>query len=177
VTSLILVEGGLSAADIGKVVERMTSDKWADLATATPEDLPVFEYRVREGEYIPFREASAGQQATALLSMLLRSPGAPLVIDQPEEDLDNQIMLKIVEQLWDAKRQRQLIFSSHNANFVVNGDAELVLCCENRIAGEQSGGVIRHQGAIDVPQIKEEITRVMEGGADAFKLRQQKYGF
>jgi predicted ATPase len=75
---------------------------------------------------------------------LLNQPGPPLLIDQPEEDLDNPVMQEIVEQLWNAKQKRQIIFVSHNANLVVNGDAELVAWCDYRKAGDQSGGNSRH---------------------------------
>lgn len=137
----------------------------------------MFEYRARENQYIPFANASAGQQATALLKALLNQPGPPLIIDQPEEDLDNPVMLQVVGQIWQAKKSRQLILSSHNANLVVNGDAELVVWCDYRSAADHSGGQIRGTGAIDVPVICSAIKQVMEGGEAAFKLRKDKYGF
>jgi type III restriction enzyme len=59
----------------------------------------------------------------------------------------------------------------------VNGDAELVACCDYVKAGDQTGGRIKAVGAIDNLAIKEEITLVTEGGAQAFKLRMEKYGF
>jgi len=86
----------------------------------------------------------------------------PLVIDQPEEDLDNEIVQEVVEWLWKAKQQRQLIFSSHNANLVVNGDAELVVVCQHRTAGDQSRGKIALEGAIDMPDVCKAITAIME---------------
>ena len=140
-------------------------------------DSPVFEFRAREEDYIPFENASAGQQATALLKALLNQPGPPLIIDQPEEDLDNPVILEVVEQVWRAKSVRQLIFASHNANLVVNGDAELVVWCDHRKRGDHSRGMIAGQGAIDIPQICTAIKKVMEGGETAFKLRRDKYGF
>ena len=138
---------------------------------------PVFEYRTREKEYISFHDASVGQQATALLKTLLNQPGPPLIIDQPEEDLDNPVMLEIVEQVWKAKQKRQLIFASHNANLVVNGDAELVVWCDYRTAGDQSRGTIGGQGAIDVDDVRDAIKKIMEGGEEAFNMRKEKYGF
>jgi type III restriction enzyme len=60
---------------------------------------------------------------------------------------------------------------------VVNGDAELIICCDYRTTATESGGQIKLTGAIDVPEINHEITEVMEGGVEAFKLRYQKYGF
>ena len=103
----------------------------------------VFEYQTREGDFIDFDVASAGQQATALMRVLLAQPGPPLIVDQPEDDLDTQVVQDVVERIWQAKFHRQLIFASHNANLVVNGDAELVVCCDYRIAGDQSGGKIK----------------------------------
>jgi chromosome segregation protein len=155
----------------------LNSDNWLELCLIPLGDKPVFEYRRREAEYIPFVEASAGQQATALLSVLLNQDGPPLVIDQPEDDLNTQVILDIVEQIWKAKRRRQLIFASHNANAVVHGDADLVISCDYRVAGEQSGGVIKCEGAIDVESIRNEIATVLEGGREAFRLRKEKYGF
>ena len=67
--------------------------------------------------------------------------------------------------------------ASHNANLVVNGDAELVVWCDNRRQGDQSGGRIAGEGAIDVDDVRAAIKRVMEGGEDAFNLRMRKYGF
>ncbi len=159
------------------IARSLKPEAWISLLLTDLEDLPEFEYRARESEYIRFDVASAGQQATALMYVLLNQAGPPLVIDQPEDDLDNKVMGEIVREIWAAKSRRQLVFSSHNANLVVNGDAELVVCCDYRIAGDQSGGKIKLLGAIDVPEINSEITAVMEGGRAAFTLRQAKYGF
>ncbi len=93
------------------------------------------------------------------------------------EDLDNPVMLEIVEQVWQAKQKRQLIFASHNANLVVNGDAELVAWCEYRTKGDQSGGKVGGEGAIDMPDVRDAIKAIMEGGEAAFNLRKDKYGF
>ncbi len=168
---------GLTKNDLLKISQKLTPEAWLDLCLTTITDEPIFEYRTRENEYIPFSDASAGQQATSLLTVLLNQGGMPLIIDQPEDDLDNKVVVQIVEQIWKAKQSRQLIFSSHNANLVVNGDAELVICCDYRPGIDQSGGQVKCQGAIDVKPIRDEITNVMEGGEAAFKLRKQKYGF
>ena len=172
-----LKAAGMTAGEIGRIAAQLTPDEWLALSLTPIESLPVFEYRAREGEYIPFGNASAGQQATALLKTLLNEAGPPLIIDQPEEDLDNPVMLEIVEQVWKAKQKRQLIFTSHNANLVVNGDAELVAWCEYRTKGDQSRGTIAGEGAIDVPSVRDAIKRIMEGGEAAFNLRREKYGF
>ena len=119
-----------TAGEQDRLAGRLKSEDWLALSLTPVNSVPVFGYRAREGEYIPFRNASAGQQATALLKTLLNQAGPPLIIDQPEEDLDNPVMLEIVERVWQAKQNRQLIFVSHNANLVVNGDADLVAWCD-----------------------------------------------
>lgn len=173
----ILAAVGLTIGDLDRIARALKPEDWLALSLTPIKSMPVFEYRARESEYIPFRNASAGQQATALLKTLLNQVGPPLIIDQPEEDLDNPVMLEVVEQVWRAKQKRQLIFASHNANLVVNGDAELVVCCDYRTTGDQSRGTIVAEGAIDVPDVRDAIKRIMEGGEAAFNLRKAKYGF
>lgn len=168
---------GLGLADQRRLAPKLTPDGWLDLSLTPLADHPEFLYRSKENEYIPFGSASAGQQASALLATLLSQGGMPLIIDQPEDDLDSDTVQQIVARIWQAKNQRQLIFASHNANLVVNGDADLVLACSYVKSGDQSAGHISKQGAIDVQEIRDEITRVMEGGERAFKLRKEKYGF
>jgi chromosome segregation protein len=154
-------------------------EKWLDLSLAELEFNPVFQYCTNKSrsEYIAFVDASAGQQATALFTALLNQEGASLIIDQPEDDVDSKVVKGIIERIWTAKSKRQLIFASHNANFVVNGDAELVICCDYVKAGDQTAGTITLTGAIDNQKIRDEITSVTEGGEEAFKLRKEKYGF
>lgn len=173
----MLSAAGFNKQDIERIAKKIRPEDWLEIALTELEDVPLFEYMQREGEYIPFANASAGQQATALLRVLMNQQGPPLVIDQPEEDLDNQVILKVVEEIWKAKKNRQILFTSHNANIVVNGDADLVVCCDYRVAGDQSGGRIKCEGAIDVNDIRKEITAVMEGGRAAFEMRRDKYGF
>lgn len=181
VTRLPLVphldSAGFTQKDKLAIARQLEPSAWLGLALYDLKDLPIFEYQVRDQDFLPFENASPGQQATALLSILLLQDGPPLLIDQPEDDLNMKIINEIVQTLWDAKTHRQVIFTSHNANLVVNGDAELVICCDYRTTTAESGGRIKLTGAIDIPEINREITDVMEGGVEAFKLRQQKYGF
>ncbi|GGG94154.1 hypothetical protein GCM10007415_31520 [Parapedobacter pyrenivorans] len=162
-----------------RIVEILTPEAWLNLATKEIEFSPQFQYITNShmGDVIPFSEASAGQQATALLTVLLNQPGTPLVIDQPEDDIDNRAIKDIIKNIWEAKKKRQLIFTSHNANLVVNGDAELVVFCDYRESRSQTRGIIKAEGAIDYKIVRDEITSVMEGGEKAFRLRKDKYGF
>jgi type III restriction enzyme len=127
-------------------------------------------------EFIPFHEASPGQQATALMRTLLADEGPPLLIDQPEEDLDNEQIRAISERIAETKHNRQLIFVSHNANIVVNGDSELVVRFDYA-PSNKTKGIIDRTGSIDFQPIKDIIASVIEGGREAFELRRQKYGF
>jgi len=162
-----------------RIAEVLTPENWLSIATIEIEFNPEFKYTTNSqlGDVILFSEASAGQQATALLTVLLNQPGTPLIIDQPEDDIDNRAIEDIIKNIWDAKKKRQLIFTSHNANLVVNGDAELVICCDYRESASQTRGMIKSEGAIDFKAIRDEITSVMEGGEKAFRLRKDKYGF
>ncbi|MCS4102804.1 TrlF family AAA-like ATPase [Salinibacter ruber] len=171
-----LVECELEEKHLGKIARHLSPEDWLDLAVTRLDDQPQFEYRVQD-EYIDFASASAGQQATALLQALLNQSGPPLIIDQPEDDLDNQVIQKVVKEIWTAKHERQLIFASHNANLVVNGDADLVVCFESDLDGGEASGSIDATGAIDVEKIRSQITDIMEGGQEAFELRKEKYGF
>ncbi|MCK4297579.1 MAG: AAA family ATPase [Candidatus Marinimicrobia bacterium] len=175
----ILTESGLNDVNRQRITEIFSSDNWLKMLTQEIDFEPTFDYSTNNemGDVIPFSEASAGQQATALLSVLLNQDGTPLLIDQPEDDIDNKAIDEIIKSIWSAKRKRQLIFASHNANFVVNGDAELVVCFDYKESSQQTHGVINIEGAIDKKSVRDEITSVMEGGEKAFILRKDKYGF
>ena len=126
-------------------------------------------YQKRDGSEIEFRKASQGEQAATLLNILMNQSRGPLIIDQPEEDLDNKIINDIIRTIRRTKDDRQLILSTHNANIAVNGDSELVV--------EMSLGKKNATGAIDEPDICSAVTCTMEGGKDAFELRRKKYNF
>jgi len=126
-------------------------------------------YQQRQDGEIEFRKASQGEQAATLLNILMNQSRGLLIIDQPEEDLDNTIINDIIKTIRKTKDDRQLIISTHNANIVVNGDSELVI--------EMYLGQNRASGAIDETAIRDAVTLTMEGGKDAFELRRKKYNF
>lgn len=126
-------------------------------------------FHIREGNPIEFRKASQGEQAATLLNILMNQSHGPLIIDQPEEDLDNKIINEIIKTIRAAKDRRQLILATHNANIAVNGDSENVI---EMVLGQQVAG-----GAIDEELVCNAITNTMEGGKDAFELRRKKYNF
>ena len=155
------------------VTERMDTTRVEAIATAVARPEITLLYR-DGGREISFDKASEGQRAAALLFMLLEQPGGPLIIDQPEGDLDNRIIAELTDKLHEAKQNRQLIFASHNANIVVNGSAELVGHLDLKDSGDRKFAIT---GAIDKPEVCKVITSTMEGGEKAFKDRQDKYGY
>ncbi|MCY4057934.1 MAG: phosphoesterase, partial [Gammaproteobacteria bacterium] len=141
------------------------------LNTAPAEEPPVWQ---------PLEDLSTGQKATAVLLLLLLESGAPLVVDQPEDDLDNRFITEgIVPRMREEKQRRQFIFSTHNANIPVLGDAELIVGLS--AAGEADSGRARvapeHTGSIDSRSVRELVEEILEGGREAFETRRRKYGF
>jgi type III restriction enzyme len=175
----IIEKAKFTAANKRKISELLNQEGMIRLAGIRLDFLPKFFYKTfnEMGDKIPFEEASAGQQATSLLNVLFNQEGFPLIIDQPEDDIDNRAIERIIKKLWGSKKKRQIIISSHNANLVVNGDSELVVCCDYNATSEQTKGHIKYEGSIDSNDIRQEITSIMEGGERAFKLRKAKYGF
>ncbi len=123
---------------------------------------------------------STGQKATAVLLLLLLESDSPLVVDQPEDDLDNRFITDgVVPTMKDEKRKRQFIFSTHNANIPVLGDAELIIGLSTAIQNDTIHGRIKehHMGSIDMQPVREMVEEILEGGKSAFEMRRQKYGF
>ncbi|URQ78723.1 hypothetical protein NO561_14650 [Xanthomonas oryzae pv. oryzae] len=124
----------------------------------------------------PLNKLSTGQQCTAILHMLLLENVDPLLMDQPEDNLDNAFIAdRIVAELREAKTSRQFLFATHNANIPVFGDAEWIGVFT---AAENQGCLgLEAQGSIDVPVIRDQVARLLEGGRDAFIQRKEKYEF
>ena len=125
-------------------------------------------------------DLSKGQKATAVLLLLLLESDAPLIIDQPEDDLDNRFITEdIVPKMRDEKRHRQFLFSTHNANIPVLGDAELILGLTAMGEANQGRAQIarEHMGSIDSQSVQEVVKDLLEGGKEAFETRRLKYGF
>jgi hypothetical protein len=128
-------------------------------------------------QWIAIDDLSKGQQAIAILMMLLLDSDAPLIVDQLEDDLDSRfISTQIVPTVKSEKRRRQFVFSTHNANVPVLADAELV------VGLTAEGGHLRratiepkHLGAVDKPTVRELIEERLEGGRDAFEARRRRY--
>lgn len=137
-----------------------------------PEDEVQVSYRVPGSDgFRSVSQASAGQKTSAILSFLMAYGDEPLILDQPEDDLDNALIYElIVKQIRDNKRRRQIIVVTHNPNIVVHGDAEWVLPLKfhrGSIQEDRSGGLQ------EIP-VREAICEIMEGGVEAFEQRYRK---
>jgi hypothetical protein len=118
---------------------------------------------------------SPGQRCTALLPLILLEGDAPLIIDQPEDNLDNRLIFDVVvDVLRSLKGHRQIICSTHNPNIPVSGDAEQIVVLE---APSRRRGSVRCQSGIDSPEIIDHVKTIMEGGETAFEVRARKYNY
>lgn len=155
------------------LTKRWEKPEWADhVLVWYPEDDLRIEYQ-RDNGWYAISEGSQGQRSAALLAFLLAFGEEPIVLDQPEDDLDNHLIYDlIVRQIRENKLRRQLIVITHNPNVVVNGDAELVHVME--FARGQC--IVQHSGALQEETVREEVCRVMEGGHEAFARRWKRLG-
>ena len=139
-----------------------------------PEDGLLVEYS-RKGDGRDFQsigQASAGQRAAAMLAFLLAHGNEPLVLDQPEDDLDNHLIYGlVVQQIRSNKLRRQLIIVTHNPNIVVNGDAELI-----HVLDFNHQCHVKQTGSLQDQAMRHEVCQVMEGGEEAFERRYQRLG-
>lgn len=139
-----------------------------------PEDGLQVEYS-RKGDGRDFQsisQASAGQRAAAMLAFLLAHGHEPLVLDQPEDDLDNHLIYGlVVQQIRSNKLRRQLVIVTHNPNIVVNGDAELI-----HVLDFNHQCHVKQTGSLQDQAMRREVCQVMEGGEEAFERRYQRLG-
>ena len=157
---------------------RMTAEQIHDLEAIDLEDRVKLELNISHTgvQYRPLDYLSTGQQCTAILHVLLIDNKDPLVMDQPEDNLDNAFIAeRIVQELRTAKTERQFLFATHNANIPVFGDAEWIGVCSS--SEDHAEMPVEEQGSIDVPVIRDRVANILEGGREAFMQRKEKYGF
>lgn len=118
------------------------------------------------------KEHSLGQRSSALIIFLLTLKESDIImIDQPEDDLDNQTIYNdVIKVLRELKNETQFIFATHNPNIPVLGDSEQVIACEY-----DQDKIKLNPGSIDKKEIQKEIIDIMEGGEEAFNNRKQIY--
>ncbi len=155
------------------VIKGLNEEQLDELTLLIPEDEIGIKYKPNgSNSFKVLTNASAGQKTSAILTFLLSFGETPLLLDQPEDDLDNHLIYDlIVERLKRTKERRQIIVVSHNANIPVNGDSEWVICMDSEVSGIR----VLCNGAVEEEIVKREICDVMEGGENAFKLRARRY--
>jgi ABC-type lipoprotein export system ATPase subunit len=121
----------------------------------------------------PLKDHSLGQRASALILFLLtQKENDILIIDQPEDDLDNQTIYQdVIHEIKELKGEMQFMFATHNANIPVWGDSEILVACEYIVGKE----IKLEIGSIDRQPIQEKIINIMEGGGEAFNIRRNIY--
>lgn len=164
----------LTAGNADKIVNGFDEQDLYRMEEFELEDVFQIELFVN-GQFKALQNLSKGQQCTAILNVLLVDNRDPLIVDQPEDNLDNAFIAdSLITTIRDNKIKRQYIFATHNANIPVFGDAELIIAMtEVDGAGRISNDGI---GSIDVQTVKEKVINILEGGRAAFIMREEKYG-
>lgn len=167
---LLMDSGELNADQAAKMLVTFCRPTiLAGLETVELLDEPTIELRDGEG-YKPSTQLSTGQKCTTILPILLLESENPLLIDQPEDNLDNSFIFEaVVANIQTVKATRQLIFVTHNPNIPVLGEAERVVVMESD--GER--GKKTREGTVD--ECKESIITLLEGGEEAFIKRGKRY--
>jgi DNA repair ATPase RecN len=131
---------------------------------------PVLKYQGKD-----LNKISVGQKGTVYLKMMLATEAfsKPIIFDQPEDDLDNEfIMEDLIELFKNLKKYRQVIIVTHNANLVVNADAEQIIIAKN-----EKGKLNYSSGSLENQTINDNICKILEGGRTAFEKRRDKYKY
>ncbi len=156
-----------------KLINSLNDAQIDEIELMLPEDEIEIQYKpTADASFRSLSTASAGQKTTAILTFILSYGNVPLILDQPEDDLDNRLVYElVVDRLKLAKEKRQLIVVTHNANIPVNGDAEYI----NSMDSESRFLKVIQKGTVEQSSIKSEICQVMEGGEIAFEMRSKRY--
>ena len=146
------------------------NERLVELELLEVHDQPVIE--LNDSGWRELSEMSDGQQCTTLLSITMVERDVPLIIDQPEDMLDNKfIFSEVVQLVRSIKHDRQIIAATHNANIPVLGDAEQIIVMRSNA----NTGFYSECGSIDSEDVKELTQDILEGGEQAFRRRNEKY--
>ena len=161
------------SAKFNNVIKGLNNEQIAEISMFIPEDYIEIEYKPSGSNvYKSLKNASAGQRTSAILTFILSDGDTPLILDQPEDDLDNHLIYDlVVERLRICKEKRQIIVVTHNANIPVNGDAELIVAMDSNSRYVK----VYKSGGVEEDELRTEICNVMEGGEKAFLMRANRY--
>ena len=155
-------------------LRKLQPERLDRLALYLPDDAVDVSFRDprdTNGQWKKLSHGSPGQQTAALLAFVLGYGDEPIILDQPEDDLDNTLIYELlVRRLRETKQARQIIVVTHNPNIVVHGDVEFIVSLD-AVAG-QTRTVFA--GGLQEQKARDEICRVMEGGREAFDTRYRR---
>ena len=168
---------GFSEKVFNNIIDRTNIEDWIKLSVVLADDHVEVKYKRSGQTPIPILNASPGERAVELLRLSLQTTSGPIIIDQPEDDLDNDFLAHhLVDLIHQAKENNQLIFASHSANLVVHGDSDLIHVLGTKEDESGKGKCYRlNSGTIDQSDICSKIEAIMEGGRRAFETRRRKY--
>jgi ATPase subunit of ABC transporter with duplicated ATPase domains len=168
---MLTQRAGLEEERARRILESLrTSGKAYEIETVDLGDTPSIEL-LDGDQYKESPKLSTGQRCTTILPILLVQSERPLLIDQPEDNLDNAFVFEtIVAALRSVKGKRQVIFVTHNPNIPVLGEAERVFV----FGSDGQRGTLRQVGTVD--ECKGRIEQILEGGREAFLQRKARYG-
>jgi ABC-type lipoprotein export system ATPase subunit len=163
---------GITEDRANRIANFLGRQQTEKILTAEIEDAVAMKLFVGD-DYQDTERLSTGQRCTVILPILLLHENQALIIDQPEDHLDNAFIVEtLVQAILRRQQGSQLILSSHNANIPVLGDARRVVL----LGSDGKRGFVKHAGALGEPSTVEAITSVMEGGREAFQRRAAFYG-
>ncbi|MGB3346645.1 MAG: AAA family ATPase [Candidatus Humimicrobiia bacterium] len=137
-----------------------------------PKDIPSIKFRKEDGNYNPLSELSVGQKCTALLIIALSEGVRPIIIDQPEDSLDNSSIYKdVVTKLRTGKEKRQFILTTNNSSVGVASDSDNFIILKSTA----TQGYIECFGALDKDEVRSKVINHLEGGPKPYKLKSKKY--
>ena len=169
-----LMNVGVAEGNAERMIQKLSDESLFEIERIDVPCLPQISLkREGESEYTNLNLLSVGEKCSAILTIALLRKDKPLIIDQPEDDLDYVFIIEsIVEGIRQAKQDRQIIVATHNPNIPVLGDAEMVF----RVARQPEENIckIMVSGGLERPAITREV-QALEGGAEAFERRRKRY--
>ena len=175
---------GISEEEIKTMIDKLWNSINQDYAPLLPYPIVDFKLNVNYGIktneiYVDRNKLSFGQKTVGALLLIMHGATElgdmiPLIIDQPEDDLDNSyIYHMLVKQFCTVKENKQLLIATHNPNIPVCGESENIIV----LASDGNNGWIECYGAIELSSVSKAVLRILEGDFDAFRRRAEVYGF
>ncbi|MEQ8188469.1 MAG: TrlF family AAA-like ATPase [Candidatus Eremiobacterota bacterium] len=172
----LVATAGISEKKAMQIINKLLSinkKELLDMQAVNLCDLIKLKFK-ENNRYKLIEDLSLGAKCTSIIYIITVGGDCPLIIDQPEDALDTlSVFDPIVKKLREEKERRQFILATHNANIPVVADAELSLV----LTASSDSGIIQNGGGLDRPSTRELLLLNLEGGREAFKMRNQKYSF